>query len=84
VVRDTASTAFLGLDVAGLGAVLAIIGVHRSLADSGLLLALLPLVVAGHRAGSFVFRRLPGHRYGQVLLVAVAAAGVLSISSGLR
>jgi uncharacterized membrane protein YfcA len=84
VVRDTASTAFLALDVAGLAAVLAIVGAHRSLADARLLVVLLPLVVVGHRVGTWLFRRLPGHRYEQVLLTAVAATGLVSVVSGLR
>jgi uncharacterized membrane protein YfcA len=84
VVRDTASAAFLALDVAGLVAVLAVVGVHESLADARLLVVLLPLVGVGHRAGSWLFRRLPGHRYEQVLLTAVAATGLVSVVSGLR
>ena len=84
VVRDTASTAFLALDVVGLVAVLAIVGAGTSLADARLLLALLPAVLVGHRAGRWLFRRLPGHRYEQVLLVAVATTGLVSVVSGLR
>ena len=45
---------------------------------------LIPVVLLGHLAGSWVFRRLPAHRYDQILLIAVAAAGALSIASGLR
>ena len=46
--------------------------------------ALVPVVVAGHLAGSWIFRRLPAHRFDQILLLAVAAAGVVSIATGLR
>jgi hypothetical protein len=42
------------------------------------------VVIVGHLAGSWVFRRMPAHRYDQVLLLAVAAAGALSIASGVR
>jgi len=41
-------------------------------------------VLAGHVAGSWIFRRLPAHRYDQLLLVAVATAGAVSIATGLR
>jgi hypothetical protein len=34
--------------------------------------------------GSWLFRRLPSHRYDQLLLLAVAAAGALSIGSALH
>ena len=44
---------------------------------------LLPVVLVGHLAGSWAFRRMPTHRYDQLLL-AVAAAGAVSIVSGLR
>ena len=84
VVRDTVSAAFLMLDLVGLCVVLAVVGPHRALAEAVWLPALIPVVLVGHVAGSWVFRRLPAHRYDQILLVAVAAAGVLSIASGLR
>ena len=44
----------------------------------------MPLVVVGHLAGSWLFRRLPAHRYDQLLLLAVAAAGAVSIVTGVR
>jgi uncharacterized membrane protein YfcA len=84
VVRDTVSAAFLVLDFAGIGVVLAVVGTHRALAEAVWLPALIPVVLVGHLAGSWVFRRLPAHRYDQVLLLAVAAAGALSIGTGLR
>lgn len=83
VVRDTASIVFLVLDLVGLAVVLAVVGFHRSLGDAELLLAFLPLVLLGHRLGLWAFRRLPSHRYEQILLLVVAAAAVVSISSGL-
>jgi uncharacterized membrane protein YfcA len=83
-VRDTVSAAFLMLDVAGIGVVLAVVGAHRAFAEAVWLPALIPVVLVGHLVGSWVFRRLPAHRYDQVLLLAVAAAGALSIGTGLR
>ena len=84
VVRDTVSAAFLLLDAVGIGVVLAVVGPQRALTEAIWLPALIPVVLLGHVAGSWVFRRLPAHRYDQLLLVAVAAAGALSIASGLR
>jgi uncharacterized membrane protein YfcA len=84
VVRDTVSAAFLFLDFAGIGVVLAVVGPHRALAEAIWLPALIPVVLVGHLAGSWLFRRLPAHRYDQLLLLAVAAAGALSIGTGLR
>jgi uncharacterized membrane protein YfcA len=84
VVRDTVSAAFLFLDLVGVGVVLAVVGPHRALAEAVWLPALIPVVLVGHLAGSWVFRRLPPHRYDQLLLVAVAAAGAVSIATGLR
>ena len=84
VVRDTVSAAFLMLDVVGLVVVLAIVGPERALAEAVWLPFLIPVVLLGHLAGSWVFRRLPAHRYDQILLIAVAVAGALSIASGVR
>ncbi len=84
VVRDTVSAAFLMLDVVGLVVVLAVVGPHRALAEAVWLPALVPVVIAGHLAGSWAFRRMPAHRYDQLLLLAVAAAGAVSIGTGLR
>jgi uncharacterized membrane protein YfcA len=84
VVRDTVSAAFLALDLVGIAVVLAVVGLHRSLASAYLLPALVPLVLVGHAAGSWVFRRLPARHYDRLLLLTVAAAGALSIASGLR
>jgi uncharacterized membrane protein YfcA len=84
VVRDTVSAAFLLLDFVGIGVVLAVVGPHRALAEAVWLPALIPVVLVGHVAGSWLFRRLPAHRYDQLLLLAVAAAGAVSIVSGLR
>jgi uncharacterized membrane protein YfcA len=84
VVRDTVSAAFLMLDFVGIGVVLAVVGPSRALAEAVWLPALAPVVIVGHLAGSWVFRRLPAHRYDQLLLLAVAAAGALSIASGVR
>jgi uncharacterized membrane protein YfcA len=84
VVRDTVSAAFLLLDFVGIGVVLAVLGPSRALAEAIWLPALVPVVVVGHLAGSWLFRRLPAHRYDQLLLLAVAAAGAVSIVTGLR
>jgi hypothetical protein len=83
-VRDTVSAAFLLLDVVGIGVVLAVVGPGRARAEAVWLPALVPVVLAGHLAGSWIFRRLPAHRCDQLLLLAVAAAGSVSIWSGLR
>jgi uncharacterized membrane protein YfcA len=83
-VRDTVSAAFLILDAVGLVVVLAVVGPHRALAEAIWLPALIPVVLLGHLAGSWLFRRLPAHRYDQLLLLAVAAAGAVSIATGLR
>jgi uncharacterized protein len=84
VVRDTVSAAFLLLDFVGIGVVLAVVGPSRALAEAVWLPALAPVVIAGHLTGSWIFRRLPAHRYDQLLLLAVAAAGAVSIGTGLR
>ena len=84
VVRDTVSAAFLMLDVVGIVVVLAVVGPQRALAEAVWLPALIPVVLLGHLAGSWLFRRLPAHRYDQLLLLAVAAAGAVSIGTGLR
>jgi uncharacterized protein len=84
VVRDTVSAAFLLLDFVGIGVVLAVVGPSRALSEAVWLPALIPVVVVGHLAGSWLFRRLPAHRYDQLLLAAVAAAGAVSIGSGLH
>ena len=84
VVRDTVSAAFLLLDLVGIGVVLAVVGPHRALAEAIWLPALVPVVLVGHLAGSWLFRRLPAHRYDQLLLLAVAAAGAVSIGTGVR
>jgi uncharacterized membrane protein YfcA len=84
VVRDTVSAAFLLLDFVGIGVVLAVVGPSRALAEAVWLPALVPVVVVGHLAGSWLFRRLPAHRYDQLLLLAVAAAGAVSIGTGVR
>jgi uncharacterized membrane protein YfcA len=83
-VRDTVSAAFLVLDAVGIVVVLAIVGPQRALAEAVWLPALIPVVLLGHLAGSWLFRRLPAHRYDQLLLFAVAAAGAVSIGTGLR
>jgi uncharacterized protein len=83
-VRDTVSAAFLMLDLVGIGVVLAVVGAHRALAEAVWLPALIPVVLVGHLAGSWLFRRLPAHRYDQLLLLAVAVAGAVSIATGLR
>lgn len=84
VVRDTVSAAFLLLDFVGIGVVLAVVGPSRALAEAVWLPALVPVVLVGHLAGSWAFRRMPAHRYDQLLLLAVAAAGAVSIGTGLR
>jgi uncharacterized protein len=84
VVRDTVSAAFLLLDFVGIAVVLAVLGPSRALAEAIWLPALVPVVVLGHLAGSWLFRRLPAHRYDQLLLLAVAEAGAVSIVTGLR
>jgi uncharacterized membrane protein YfcA len=84
VVRDTVSAAFLLLDFVGIGVVLAVVGPSRALAEAVWLPAFVPVVIAGHLAGSWLFRRLPAHRYDQLLLLAVAAAGAVSIGTGVR
>ena len=84
VVRDTVSAGFLLLDFVGIGVVLAVVGPSRALAEAEWLPALVPVVIVGHLAGSWIFRRLPAHRFDQILLLAVAAAGVVSIGSGVQ
>jgi uncharacterized membrane protein YfcA len=84
IVRDTVSAAFLLLDFVGLGVVLAVVGPQRALAEAVWLPALIPVVLVGHLAGSWVFRRLPARHFDRILLLAVAVAGAVSIGSGLR
>ncbi len=82
--RDTVSAAFLFLDLVGIGVVLAVVGPHRALAEASGCRRSCRSCSSATSPGSWIFRRLPAHRYDQLLLLAVAAAGAVSIGTGLR
>jgi uncharacterized protein len=83
LLRDSAAAAFIVLAVAGTLALALLAGTGHSLPRRPFLLALLPAVVAGHRLGAELFRRLNAERHRRLVLAAAMAAGTVSIVAGL-
>ena len=79
--RASLAAAFFALDLVGLAAVLASGGAEAVRAS--LLLPLLGLVLVGHVAGAFVFRRISGPRFFTIVLALVVMAGLASLAAGL-
>lgn len=80
-IRDTLTTLFVLFTFLG-GAVLLAFGVERAVPELPALLALTPLVVAGHLAGRPVFARLARGHYEDVLtgvLVVSALTGLAAV-----
>jgi uncharacterized membrane protein YfcA len=79
--RATLAAAFLLLDVAGVGLILAREGADT--VDPGRLGPLLACVLAGYALGAVGFRRLNAERFSAVVLVVVICAGLASVVAGL-
>jgi uncharacterized membrane protein YfcA len=79
--RATLAAAFLLLDVAGVGLILAREGADT--VDPGRLGPLLACVLAGYALGAVGFRRLDAERFSAVVLVVVICAGLASVVAGL-
>jgi uncharacterized protein len=79
--RATLAAAFLLLDVAGVGLILAREGADT--VDLGRLGPLLACVVAGYALGAVGFRRLDAERFSAVVLVIVICTGIASVVAGL-
>jgi len=80
--RASLAASFLALNLAG-ALVLLAVGSLRSPARPEALAALLALTAAGHLAGAWVFRRLDGRRFREIVLALVACAGAASVVAGL-
>jgi uncharacterized protein len=79
--RATLAAAFLLLDVAGVGLILAREGADT--VDPGRLGPLLACVLAGYALGAVGFRRLDAERFSAVVLIVVICTGVASVVAGL-
>jgi uncharacterized protein len=79
--RATLAAAFLLLDVAGVGLILAREGADT--VDPGRLGPLLACVLAGYALGAVGFRRLNAERFSAVVLIVVICTGVASVVAGL-
>jgi uncharacterized membrane protein YfcA len=79
--RTSLSVCFLALNLAGAAALVAAGGTD-SIADLGLLLPLLGLVLIGHLLGARLFRRLDPSRFRLVVLGLVLVAGLASLAAG--
>jgi uncharacterized membrane protein YfcA len=79
--RATLAAAFLLLDVAGVGLILATEGADT--VDLGRLGPLLACVLAGYALGAVGFRRLDAERFSTVVLLIVVCTGVASVVAGI-
>jgi len=79
--RATLAAAFLALNLAGVALLLAVQG-GAAAVEPWLLGLLLALVLAGHLAGAWVFRRLDSERFSALALGLVAASGAASVAAG--
>jgi uncharacterized membrane protein YfcA len=79
-VRDSLSTAFLGMGVIATLTILPVFGHARISAAA--IAAAAGGVIAGHAVGSRLFTRLPLARYDRLLLGIILAAGLASIVGG--
>ncbi len=83
VLRDTGAAVFLVLNVIGATVLVLIAHSGRGLPHWPLLVAMLPAVAAGHRAGAALFTRLDARRHTRLVLAAAVVAGTVSIVAGL-
>ncbi|MDX6583139.1 MAG: uncharacterized protein QOI10_2323 [Solirubrobacterales bacterium] len=81
--RDSLAAALLGLSLLAAPVVLIASGADRALPDGWVVLACVPALLVGHRAGAAVFRRLDDEAHHRVALGAAALAGLLSIGAAL-
>jgi uncharacterized protein len=81
--RDSLAAALLGLSLLATPIVLVASGADRALPDGLVVLACVPALLAGHRVGAAVFRRLDDDAHHRVALTAAALAGLLSIAAAL-
>jgi uncharacterized protein len=79
--RATLAAAFLLLDLAGVGLILASEG--ADVVDLGRLGPLLACVLAGYALGAVGFRRLDARRFSTVVLAVVICTGLASVVAGL-
>ena len=77
--RDSLAAALLGLSLPALAIVLVAVGPGEALPPLWILLGSLPAILAGHRFGAAVFRRLDDGVHHRAVLVAAGLAGLLSI-----
>jgi len=81
--RDSLAAALLGLSLLAAPVVLIASGGERALPEGWVVVACIPALLIGHRAGAAVFRRLDDDAHHRVALVAAALAGLLSIGGAL-
>ena len=81
--RDSLAAALLGLSLLAVPVVLVASGAGRALPDDWVALACVPALLAGHRFGAAVFRRLDDDSHHVAALSAAALAGLLSIGAAL-
>ena len=81
--RDSLASALLGLSVLAAPIVVVAAGGDRALPEGWVVLACVPTLLVGHRAGAAVFRRLDDDAHHRVALIAAALAGLLSIVAAL-
>ncbi len=79
-VRDSLSSAFLGIGVIATLTVLPLVGQARI--GAGVIAGAAAGVLAGHAIGSRLFKRLPVARYQGLLVLIIVAAGTVSVVAG--
>lgn len=79
-VRDSLSTAFLGIGVIATLTIVPIVG--QTHLGAAVIAAAAAGVLAGHAVGSRLFRRLHAARYDRLLLLVILAAGTTSLIAG--
>jgi len=82
-IRDVATALFVVLDLAGLVALVAVVGAGPAFARARWLPTLVAVSVVGHLVGRQLFLRLPVRTYEPLVLAAAFAAGCLSLAASL-
>jgi uncharacterized membrane protein YfcA len=82
-IRDTVTVIFFGLDLIGIGVLVAVLGAGATFAQMHWLPLLIPNAVGGQVLGRRVFLRLPARHYEHVVLAFALAAGLLSVATGI-
>lgn len=78
--RDSLSTAFLGIGIIATLTIVPIVGHARI--GAGTIAGAAAGVLAGHAVGSRLFPRLPATRYERLLLLIILTAGAVSLVAG--